>query len=216
VVASDAAYGEFVHGMSPFLGNHDVERFSTYVNGCDTWALFGGCHDLLAEPGGPSVAQEMFIDRLALAWAFVVLQPGTPLLYYGDEIGLAGAGDPDNRRMMPWSRTPAQDALLERVREVSKARRMIEALQVGDRRELWVDQNLYVQARWASGLDTAIVAFAMGASAPTAHVAIPTALNLEGRTLVDHLGSGTTATVSGGFADLTIPPWQPVILVPAP
>ena len=27
--------------------------------------------------------------------------PGIPLLYYGDEVGLAGAGDPDNRRMLP-------------------------------------------------------------------------------------------------------------------
>ena len=25
-----------------------------------------------------------------------------PLIYYGDEIGLAGGGDPDNRRMMQW------------------------------------------------------------------------------------------------------------------
>ena len=29
--------------------------------------------------------------------------PGIPLIYYGDEIGLAGGGDPDNRRMMPWN-----------------------------------------------------------------------------------------------------------------
>ena len=28
---------------------------------------------------------------------------GAPLIYYGDEIGLPGAGDPDNRRMMQFS-----------------------------------------------------------------------------------------------------------------
>ncbi len=28
---------------------------------------------------------------------------GSPTIYYGDEVGLSGAHDPDNRRMMPWN-----------------------------------------------------------------------------------------------------------------
>ncbi|MFY0534764.1 hypothetical protein [Nannocystis pusilla] len=32
----------------------------------------------------------------------MLTQNGIPLIYYGDEIGMAGAGDPDNRRMMDW------------------------------------------------------------------------------------------------------------------
>ena len=42
---------------------------------------------------------------------------GAPLIYYGDEIGLPGAGDPDNRRMMQWSGFTAaeQQALLARM-----------------------------------------------------------------------------------------------------
>lgn len=28
--------------------------------------------------------------------------PGIPIIYYGDEYGLPGAGDPDNRRMMQF------------------------------------------------------------------------------------------------------------------
>ena len=106
------------------------------------------------------------------------------------------------------------ERVLARVREVSQARRAIPALQTGDRKQLWVDDTLYVQARWSPGLDTAVVALAMGTSTRTARVPIPTALDLEGRTLVDHLGSGVTATVADGFADLAIPPWRPVILVP--
>ena len=42
---------------------------------------------------------------------------GIPLIYYGDEIGLAGGGDPDNRRMMVWddsSLSAAQLSLRER------------------------------------------------------------------------------------------------------
>ena len=33
----------------------------------------------------------------------MMTSPGIPLIYYGDEIGLAGGGDPDNRRAMPWN-----------------------------------------------------------------------------------------------------------------
>jgi glycosidase len=31
---------------------------------------------------------------------------GIPLIYYGDEIGMPGAGDPDNRRFMQWMGSP--------------------------------------------------------------------------------------------------------------
>ena len=42
-------------------------------------------------------------ERLALAMAVTLTNRGVPLIYYGDEIGLPGAGDPDNRRLMQWS-----------------------------------------------------------------------------------------------------------------
>ena len=32
--------------------------------------------------------------------AFITTIPGIPIIYYGDEIGLVGAGDPDNRKRM--------------------------------------------------------------------------------------------------------------------
>ena len=216
VRADDAAYGRFVHGMSPFMGNHDIDRYATYIEGCDNWQLFGGCQDLLAQRGPVTVAQQALIDELALSWAFIVTQPGVPLLYYGDEIGLAGANDPDNRRMMPWTRSQAEDALLDRFRKLAQARRDLPALQTGDRRELWVDDDLYVYARYQSGQPTVIVALAMGGGPQTAHVPIPTALNLEGRTLTDHMGSAWSGTVSGGYLDVSVTPWQPQILVPGP
>ncbi len=40
-------------------------------------------------------------DGLKLAYTFLLTTRGTPMLYYGDEIGLAGGNDPDNRRDFP-------------------------------------------------------------------------------------------------------------------
>ncbi|MEO8453329.1 MAG: alpha-amylase family glycosyl hydrolase [Gemmatimonadota bacterium] len=68
---------------------------------------------------------------LMLAYTFLLTTRGTPLLYYGDEIGLAGGGDPDNRRDFPggWrddprnafepsDRTPEEQAVYSHVQKL--------------------------------------------------------------------------------------------------
>lgn len=42
------------------------------------------------------------IDKVLLAYLFLFLTPGVPVIYYGDEAGLEGGEDPDNRRPFPW------------------------------------------------------------------------------------------------------------------
>ena len=48
------------------------------------------------------------VAGLELAYTFLLTTRGTPLLYYGDEIGMRGGGDPDNRRDFPggWGEDP--------------------------------------------------------------------------------------------------------------
>jgi alpha-glucosidase len=45
------------------------------------------------------------VARLALAATLLFTFPGVPCVYYGDEIGLEGGGDPDCRRCFDWDRT---------------------------------------------------------------------------------------------------------------
>jgi glycosidase len=42
------------------------------------------------------------VRMLRLAAALQMLLPGTPFIYYGDEVGMTGGEDPDNRRGMLW------------------------------------------------------------------------------------------------------------------
>jgi len=44
------------------------------------------------------------MDRLLVAAALQYMLPGTPSVYYGDEVGLTGFSDPINRRPYPWDR----------------------------------------------------------------------------------------------------------------
>jgi glycosidase len=213
VARSEDAYGDAVHDMSVFMGNHDVGRYATEIAGCPSWSLFGGCHDVLAASGAISGPQWDVINRLSMSFLFVATQPGPPLLYYGDEVGLAGAGDPDNRRLMPWTRTAAQDELLARFREIGRARAEIGALQTGERVELWVDDTLYVYARATDAGEVAIVAMNLGATR-TQTVDLYGAARLSDGTLTNVLGSARTATVASDRLTLTLDPWEYAVFVP--
>jgi glycosidase len=219
VRSDDAAYGSFVHGMSPFFGNHDVTRYSTYITGCDTPNLFlpDTCPDRLDLGADDAISGDEWdlINKLSTSFLFVATQPGVPLLYYGDEIGLAGESDPDNRRPMVWDDlSMSQRTLLERIQKIGQVRRDLTALQTGDRRELWVDQDLYVYSRSNGPGDSAIVAMRLGGATRTQTIPIPTALSLEGLALSDALGGTRTATVSDGAMTLTLDPWEYVVLAP--
>lgn len=51
-------------------------------------------------------------DLMKQVMAFTYIQPGVPCLYYGDEIGMTGANDPDCRKCMVWETKKQDQALL--------------------------------------------------------------------------------------------------------
>jgi len=210
VAAGEAAYGDGL--MSPFLGNHDIERFATAVHGRagDPWS--GSLEDPMAG-GGASVTEWATINAATLGFAFTLTQPGVPLIYYGDEIGLAGGGDPDNRRPMSFEPylSANQRTLRARVEAIGQARAGSLALRRGSRRSLWVDDNLMVYALDNGGGDVALVALARG-SARTESVDLG-ALGVDGARFEDALGSGWAGTVSGGRLSLRVEADQALILV---
>ena len=60
-----------------------------------------------------------------------------PLLYYGDEIGMAGGGDPDNRRPMQWTNlSSGQSQLYAHVKKLTAIRAAHPALRRGTRSAL--------------------------------------------------------------------------------
>ena len=75
----------------------------------------------------------------------ILTNKGAPLIYYGDEIGLPGAGDPDNRRMMPWTGYSApQQALYARIKALTAIRADHPAMRRGKRSTLEADADLWV------------------------------------------------------------------------
>lgn len=212
---SEEQYGEAYWLMSPFLGNHDIPRFATYLHGDlpDPWS---GAADPMR--GELNDANWNVINRMSAGFAFVLTQPGIPLIYYGDEIGLYGGADPDNRRMMSFneSLSEPQRTLLERVQQIGQARRDHESLRRGEFRELWVDRDgggIMLYARDNGDGDVALVAFNVG-NGGTRQVPIPADLTIDGTRFVDALGSSRTASVTSANLTLTLAQWEYVIYVP--
>jgi len=76
------------------------------------------------------------IARLRLALAFHLTFPGAPAIYYGDEIGMEGGEDPDNRRCFPWDERHWNRNLLDEVQGLIGLRKREAALRTGKIRVL--------------------------------------------------------------------------------
>lgn len=212
VLRSEQAYGDAYPWMSPFLGNHDIPRFVTESLGND-WDPWSSSLDVMADGPQDSISDEQWniINRLTLGFAFLLTQPGIPLMYYGDEIGLAGSGDPDNRRMMDWQWNAGQQELIARIRALGQIRQLYQPLRRGTRRELYVDDSLYVYARTEGSGESVIIAMNKGASR-VEEVTIPDELGLDGKMLKSAV-SPRMMQVSQGKLSLSIDPWEYLILV---
>lgn len=136
--------------MSTFLGNHDVPRFITVAHEGD----HGVCADAdhLNPPAGPP-EQDLPHQKLRLAWTWLLTHPGVPLVYYGDEIGLPGHNDPDNRQPMRFDGTLSarEAATRAHVRALARARRDHPALSGGDERGWWEEADVFAWSRVSGG-----------------------------------------------------------------
>jgi cyclomaltodextrinase len=135
-------YGGFsIH--SAFVGNHDFSRFMAFASGS---VPPGGDNEkevAWANPPKQPTDAKLY-DQLRLAHTFVMTQPDqVPLVYYGDEFGLTGAGDPDNRRKMLFGKDvpPPGKSVMEHVGKLTALRKQHGALRSGDTTVLAEDEQ---------------------------------------------------------------------------
>ena len=77
------------------LSNHDHSRFLTRTN-----KKVGRVAQLGPRAAEEGVSKAVFREAIVMQMTW----PGAPTIYYGDEVGLCGFTDPDNRRTYPWGR----------------------------------------------------------------------------------------------------------------
>jgi glycosidase len=212
--------------MSTFLGNHDVNRFVT--DAVTGWQdICDGGQIRVASPPVDAWPYE----RLELGWSFLFTMPGIPLVYYGDELGLPGNPDPDNRQPLSWHAADLgavsdvedlaaqvsahQAGVLRHLRALAHARQEHAALREGSWVEWWREPDLFAYARHdEAGQDHALVILNRSGAPRTLSNGLAFASLPQGR-YVDVL-TGQTADTTGDNLTVQVDPgasrvyvWQP-------
>lgn len=186
IAQNDSVYGAGV--MSTFIGNHDIPRAIHLAQDQPMWDnewADGKDRAWVNQPSLPGGTSAF--ERLTNAFTLLFTLKGIPLVYYGDEIGMPGAGDPDNRRMMQWSGYSAgQKLLLAHVKKLGAIRAAHPALRQGNRSTLSASTDTYAYKMDLNG-DTVYVALNRG-DGPASVSGLPASALTELLTSTDKAG----------------------------
>ncbi len=128
------------------LGTHDTERILTSLAG---------------DPRGESTNAELSVKRmsksarkkgirlLSLAYLTLATLPGVPAIFYGDEVGMEGYGDPFNRLPFPWHNM--DEVLLNTYRTIGEFRTAHSVYKNGEFSLLALDTRMLAFARTEKG-----------------------------------------------------------------
>lgn len=151
------------------LGTHDTERILT----------------LLGEN----------LQKLTLAVSLLMMLPGIPSVYYGDEAGSTGGKDPDNRKFYPWGNENQQ--IMAIFQQWIARRRQSEPLKYGEF-SLFYTEKLFGILRYTK------TAFSLCVINPTDQ---PLAITWEA---IEWLSDQPLAAsvLKNSLENVTIPPWE--------
>jgi len=195
ILASDPLYVN-ANVLVPLISNHDLKRF-------------------MNEPGAT-------IEGLKMAQTLIMTMRGTPQLYYGDEIAMAGGDDPDNRRDFPGgfpadgidafhTRNTNQKSVFEHQKLLGQLRAELEPLRRGDLINLVATEHQYVYARSTVNASV-IVAFNNDRKPATVEFNISGTKLSNGQSLMDRLGNMRDTRVTNGTIRIELPAHSSAIL----
>lgn len=169
------------------LSNHDISRF--------LYRASGDYH------------------LLKLAAIFQMTFVGAPKIFFGDEIGLTGGPDPDNRRTFNWDERTWNTEVFDLHRRLIQIRNSFPALRTGSFRSLVADNEnrIYAYGRWNATSQIAIAlnarSYGQTVTIPVWQMSVP-----DGAVMVDQL-SGNSYTVVNGSVTIEFDGYFGVILV---
>ncbi len=154
---SESFFAAMSHHMSRFptpslqvamneLSNHDHSRFLTRTN-----RRVGRVAYLGPEAANQNINKGTFREAVVIQMTW----PGAPTVYYGDEAGLCGWTDPDNRRSYPWQHEDME--LIEFHRDIIRIHKENKALLRGSYKELLGMHKVIAYGRFMGENQIAVV-----------------------------------------------------------
>lgn len=145
---ADSFWGAMTHHGAAFtmpsmqiamneLSNHDHSRFLTRTN-----KKVGRVNTMGSEAANWDVNKAVMREAVAIQMTW----PGAPTIYYGDEAGVCGFTDPDNRRTYPWGNEDHD--LINFHKEMIRIHKENPELKTGSLRRAFADYNMIGYARF--------------------------------------------------------------------
>ena len=221
LLGNEAAFtGAMRHHMASFLApslqvamnelsNHDHSRFLTRTN-----------HKVgrVANLGYEAASQDINVAVMREAVVMQMTWPGAPTIYYGDEAGVCGFTDPDNRRTYPWGEE--NHDLITFHKEMIRIHKACPVLTHGSLKFLEQRHNVLSYGRFSQD-EQMVVAFNNDLNEQTItlsvwHVNVPQHNCKMERLMLTHAQGYTTeqyfTEVHGGKIELTLPPLSGIVL----
>ncbi|WP_226654591.1 alpha amylase N-terminal ig-like domain-containing protein [Guptibacillus hwajinpoensis] len=185
---------EAFHALMNLMGSHDTPR-AIYVLG-------GGTDTYERAEFDPNYDHELGVQRLKLAAVLQMGYPGAPTIYYGDEAGVTGSKDPDDRRTYPWGEENAD--LVKHYQTAGAVRtEHADLLAYGKLTTLHADGDVYAIARTSKD-GAAIIAVNRGNKAQTIELDVKDVVKNK-ISFTDGLMKDYSVTVKDGKVSVTIP-----------
>ncbi len=195
LIALDRSYAPQVsRNMMNLLSSHDTPRFLTQCK------------------------NDAAMHRLAATLQFTWI--GAPSIYYGEEIGMEGGPDPDNRRGMEWQKATPTNPMLPYYKKLIATRNKSRALQSGDAQVLLTSDTDGTLA-FSRTLDQDVAVVVLNRSRETRTVTVPFGKAaatvrevLRTRGFTDAISGNRIAKGSSDTITLTLAPLTGAILTP--
>lgn len=185
--------------MGNISGNHDMPRFLYYA---------GGSYRQGEDEKEAGWNREIKVEdsrgyaRLKMLHAFIMTIPGIPVIYYGDEIGMTGANDPDNRRMMRFSDlSPEEASVKQTVTKLGNLRKNSMPLIYGSTKVLQASKDQLVYIRQYFG-KSVVIALNRSETVANMNVTLP---NCSSTTVAESFHS-SKPTIKGNQLSIAVQP----------
>ena len=216
---ADSFWGAMIHHGAAFttpamqiamneLSNHDHSRFLTRTN-----KKVGRVNTMGSEAANWDVNKAVMREAVAVQMTW----PGAPTIYYGDEAGVCGFTDPDNRRTYPWGREDHD--LINFHKEMIRIHKENAELRTGSLKKAPSDYNFISYARFNKEEQILVMVnnnhHEMTKELTVWEYGVGREATME-RLMLTHAGGYTTEKaeypVSAGKLQVTLPPTSVLIL----
>ncbi len=190
------------------LSNHDHSRFLTRTN-----QKVGRVEKLGVAAASEGIRKEVLRQAVMIQMTW----PGAPTVYYGDEAGLTGFTDPDNRRTYPWGKEDRE--LLEYHKLMIRLHKQYAELKTGSCIDLLAQKGLIAYGRFNAAAASVVVvhvnAYTQTYEIPTKYLGIPEKSEIYQMVITTKTGYRTHRVphpIKGGILTITMPAHSAVLL----